>query len=467
MLRGRRKIGNLWHSIPGWPEFAEFNLQDFSSQERSEFVTKYLSRPGFRRHSKTSLTPAEIERRAQKVNELADLAPEVFAKPVHAKILTDLGADPTFNLDRFETGVSRWQLYEAFFETLADRETTKDSRKDIGGKARLNFLREVALWLWTVQGGATAFAAGDMPPELINKMPGEDFVDSEAKAREYLTGSFLEKKSGDIFYFGHRSFAEFLVAQRMALKPPEPEEHSVYSGLMRGGVGTFLSEGVNSSVFHSWIPTLSSARGSIRLEYLAYLSRRVGGVRSLRDSMKRGSVWRSLLEHFGGTFVFNSVLETNLIKSIRNADNVYASLLIKLLNASMASRQLDLRSIDADVLTRLATALMEREFGKIRDDFGFLADRPALADPKLLFRSAVARETGTSKIVIRGERLLAQAEEILRPVGINLITEVEGEEPKGIPAALSLDWDKVHSGVGFFQRRQAQQTYYSIRIGIE
>ena len=297
VLRGLRRVGTLWHRIPDWPEFHEFDLQDFTSAERSEFVGKYLSRSDAGRFSEAGLSSEEIERRAQRVNELADLAPDVFAKPVHAKILTDLGADPSFDLSKFGERVSRWQLYEAFFETLADRESAKEARRGLSEKARLHFLREIALWLWTAQGGATSFSAGDIPTDLISRLPGEEFVDSEAKAREYLTGSFLEKKSGDVFYFGHRSFAEFLVAQRMSLQPPAAAEHSVYSELLRGGVGTFVLEGVGRQVLQSWLPTLSSATGSIRLEYLALLAERLGGIRNLRSELNRSSVWRAILEH--------------------------------------------------------------------------------------------------------------------------------------------------------------------------
>lgn len=461
VLRGLRKVGSLWHRIPDWPEFTEFELQDFTAAERAEFVGKYLSRSDASRFM-PNLDSEEIERRARRVNELADLAPDVFAKPVHAKILTDLGADQSFDLDRFEFGVSRWQLYEAFFETLADREAAKPARRKIGGKARLEFIREIAFWLWTSQGGSTSFSAGDIPTDLISSLPGKDFSDSETKAREYITGSFIEKKSGDIFYFGHRSFAEFLVAQRMALRPPRTEDHTVYSSLMQGGVAEFLLDGVRAEVFDAWVPTLSNARGSIRLEYLAEISAAVGGVRKLKNGLARDSVWRNVLEHFGETFEFGPVLEKRLVASIRSADNVYASILIKLLNASFASRKLDLGSIDYDTLTRLATGLMEREFGRIRDDFGLLAGQPALADSKLLFRSAVARSPGSPNIVIYGDKLLEQAEEILKQSGINLSVG-DGAKIEGFPELLRLDWSRVYGGVTILNKRKANRTFYSIR----
>ena len=41
----------------------------------------------------------------------------------------------------------------------------------------------------------------------------DDPDDTTPVVRELLTGSILDRKAGDIFFFGHRSFAEFLVAR--------------------------------------------------------------------------------------------------------------------------------------------------------------------------------------------------------------------------------------------------------------
>lgn len=412
VLRGRKRIGELWQRIPDWPEFREYDLQEFSKEERASFVRKYLSRVKGRR--KSWLQANEIEQRVAKVNELADLALDVFAKPVHAKILTDLGADPDFDLSYFEKGVSRWKLYEAFFTYLTERETEKEARRPIGEQARLRFIRDLAYWLWTEQAGTTAFATGDIPPALLGRLPGLDFPDDESKLREYLTGSFLEKKSGDIFYFAHRSFAEFLVAQRMILTPPAENEHHVYSALFRDGVEDFILEGAEPHSLLNWLPSLSKARGGIRLEYFLTLAGRVGGIRKMRGEMRPG-LWRSVLDHFPDRMEFGPLLEQSVIKAMRRSpDPEYAAILIKLVNESLSRRLLDMNSVDAYTLEILAKSLRGNPFAK----------------------DIVTQKWKSRTIVVKGRALVEMAEARLRLAGVNLVLE---PVRAGIPEEYSVD----------------------------
>ena len=108
--------------------------------------------------------------------------------------------------------------------TLRYSACEKPARSPIGEGNRLTFLRELAFWLWTAKGSATSFHASDIPEVLLDGLPDGDCEEFEEKCREYLAGAFLERKAGDLFFFPHRSFAEFLVAQRMYFNPPGPAD---------------------------------------------------------------------------------------------------------------------------------------------------------------------------------------------------------------------------------------------------
>ena len=171
VLRGRKPHGDGFRRLPDWPEFREFDLEPFSAAERGKFVRDYLAMRG----AGDPTRDAEwIDQRAREVNRLADHDPEVFSKPVHARILTDLAADPDVDLAPFALGVSRWSLYQVFFESLAEREVDKTARRPIRDAKRLDFLREIAFWLWLRKGGATSFSAHDIPDSLIEGLGSID-----------------------------------------------------------------------------------------------------------------------------------------------------------------------------------------------------------------------------------------------------------------------------------------------------
>jgi hypothetical protein len=463
ILRGKKRSGTVWRKIADWPEFREYDLQDFTPDERADFVRRYISRSQRDSSRYSRLEESDIEMRVSRVNALADLAKETFGKPVHAKILTDLGADPGFDLGRFGTGVTRWQLYEAFFETLVDRETEKSARKDISAKNRLEFIREIALWLWTAKGGSTSFQAGDLPVELMDRIPGGDSMEPEARVREYLTGSLLEKKSGDVFYFGHRSFAEFLVAQRIVSRPPSRSDHALYSMLFREGVEAFIIDGARADTLRGWAKTLSYADGTIRLEYLHMLAEKCGGLRKLRRELVSGSLWSDVLEQFGDKIDFGPVLESKLSKAVMRADNLFAAILIKIINYSMSKRTIDDRGVDHDTLIHLAASLLNKELGKPRDKYGLLKNKPGLVAPQLIFRSCVTRHGFSSKVSINGRRLVAQCDDILRGAGID-ISFGDGSAVHGIPDMFTFAWNDAASKVGLFYKAKARARIQTLAV---
>ncbi|HEV2816210.1 MAG TPA: hypothetical protein VGW40_03170 [Allosphingosinicella sp.] len=457
VLRGRKRILEGWRRMREWPEFTEYDLQSFTPAERSDFVKRYLA-SAMTQDETYQLSASQIEARAQQVNRLADQDHEVFSKPVHAKILTDLAADPNVDISRFENGMSRWDLYNAFFQPLMERETEKEARRPITEVPRSSFLEELSYWLWTEKDGTTSFSAAEIPVNLLSLMPDGGAVDDDAKAREYLSGTFLEKKSGDIFYFGHRSFAEFLVAKRMTHTPPTAAEHARYSHLLRDGVKSFLSEGGSKDILGAWTTSLSRATGSIRLNYISFLAEKKGSFRDLVRDLDRGSIWHELLQLFGQTITFGPVLENNLFRALPKAGNVLSALILRMLDANLTFGG-GLRQEETYV--RLAAILMDKFFGQIFGEIGFLEDAPSLRDPRYFGRFTLDKLPGKSYVSFNGFVLMQRVDELLRAGGIDLEIELNEERP-GLRVKRDL---RVQDVVSFSSLRHRRQVSLRLSTG--
>lgn len=355
VLRGLRQLGSDWQRIEGWPTFREYDLKDFSIEERQKFVYRFL-----RYRQKNGIIKAsdeQVTERANEVNKLASKDLELFSKPVHAKILTELTSSPELDLSRFSKGVSKWNLYETFFQLLAEREVEKDVRRPISEEHRLSFLREVAFWLWSAKGGATAFEAEDIPDFLFKSLENSDGCDPEGIKREYLTGSFLEKKSGDIFYFSHRSFAEFLVAERMVKSPPAAADQATYSALAKDGVSAFLSDCPQNDKIIEWKATLSEARGTLHFEYLNFLSEKCGGLKNLYSELPK-CLLKNILIVFGSTLEFTADTASQIYKRLRTQDNEEFFLLLHVLQIHIALSGGNIKKY----LAAIAAAILDRVF---------------------------------------------------------------------------------------------------------
>jgi hypothetical protein len=421
VLRGLKKWDGGYRRLPDWPDFIEYELSEFTREERSRFIAGYLA------HRATHGPHAEtgnrdwIARRVEEVDRLADADPDLFGKPVHAKILVDMAADPKVDLSRFADGITRWGLYEVFFQSLAERESEKAARRPIAETGRLDFLREVAFWLWTEKAGATSFSAADLPDRLVAGLPQGDAADPDSLKREYLTGSFLEKKSGDVYYFGHRSFAEYLVAERMLTKAPSPAEQSVYSALVRDGVLTFLKEAPDRQRFTAWLDTISNAQGNLHVEYLVFLGYILGGRDALHDALVSTSIWRPILGVFEPDMTLNGHAPHRIVEAMQDENNNLFFLLLSLLlyqSQSLGGRRQDVEAM-------IAAALLNRVFVRATIDE---ASRKAFVtaggnDARQLAQMVVPEiESGLAdrELVFRGAVLLREHAEALRKAGVDL-----------------------------------------------
>lgn len=293
VLKGEKPIGESWVRLPDWPRFHELELDGFTRVQRSKFVRDYLT--ALSEH----FTEDELGKRAEKTNEIADAHAELFTKPVHSKILTDLATDPNFDLDQFQSSSSRWHLYREFVYSLYGREMEKESRQGISLNKRLDFLREISFWLWTEFGSKISFSIDDIPNKLMSDFSINDDDDKSATSRELLSGSILERKAGNIFFFGHRSFAEYLVADRMLRHQPNERTHSLYSKAFRDGVQEFLIDAKCEDKIKEWSHSFSLSEGELSQSYIEFLSTPFRSVKRFQESLRPSSVWKDVLQPFG------------------------------------------------------------------------------------------------------------------------------------------------------------------------
>jgi hypothetical protein len=151
----------------------------------------------------------ELEPRLEAIHRDGELAALVL-RPVQAKMLADLAIDPNVEWRSF----SRYELFEQFVSRITEREASKPTRATFDQITRTKFVEQVAWWLWQ-RGGASGFDISDLPRAMLARFSTEEAWDLDGLKRDLISGSLLERKAGDRFFFPHRSFIEFLVARRI------------------------------------------------------------------------------------------------------------------------------------------------------------------------------------------------------------------------------------------------------------
>jgi hypothetical protein len=204
-LRGIRTAGERVLRLPDSPEYIELEIQAFSEDDAREFLRRYL-----RAQKKRILTVDEIPTEASELIErrVADFSRikrrDAILRPVHLRIFSDLAADETVELRDF----SVFELYDISTRQVAEREAGKPERALIDPVKRQAAIEEVAWWLWeSSEGRRLNFIPGDVPRSIIRAAfePQADHSE-DAMCREIFSGSFVERKYGENYYFSHRSF---------------------------------------------------------------------------------------------------------------------------------------------------------------------------------------------------------------------------------------------------------------------
>ncbi|AEF90620.1 hypothetical protein DelCs14_3628 [Delftia sp. Cs1-4] len=270
VFRGMTKVGGQLVASADYPSWHEWKMAFFNAEETSQLLTSSLQVNQIKHENskRYSYQSDFIERRRKEI--FAQVPEDLLRRPVHVQLVADAAADPNFDL----RGFNAHRLYEHFISNMVQRDTVqKAARRPIALEARLQFQRELAWWAWRKPDGTQgSFYRRELPDLLFHDLPNGNSSDQEGKRNEYIVSTLTEEKESGVLFFAHRSFQEFLVAERMRLVKPSPAAHTDYSNSLTDDVAAFLRLAPDQEFILDWYATLQGAAGPIALGYLEFFA---------------------------------------------------------------------------------------------------------------------------------------------------------------------------------------------------
>lgn len=209
IINGSKRFGKTIRKIHGAPQFTELLLQSFDGRQVLDFAIGYSR---YLASADSHIVPQErIDRLIAALEEKNNPVIRNLAnRPVHLRMLVELLS--YLDYDYADARVST--LYSEFIDYVIDRELEKRARKRFSAAKRRTFIRSLAWWMWTT-GLGDGVSSNNIDSSVFKPYLRDD-DDPTDIARDLLSGSILEKKLQSRFYFPHRSFLEFLVAEQLA-----------------------------------------------------------------------------------------------------------------------------------------------------------------------------------------------------------------------------------------------------------
>lgn len=297
VIRGVQKgRGKEIRSID-WANYREIKLDMFTMERAYEFICKYLSyKVGSGSQGRKLLNGAEVSGFVNdRLGEIRKLdVHELIQRPVQAKMLADIAADPSNQLWSY----SRFELYEIFLNHIIDREMQKPSRHIFTVDERRSFIQSVAWWLWSGS-NLSGFDSGDIPKSLLHPYSYGKDIPTKEVLRDLVSGSILEVKQAGKFYFPHRSYQEFLVSEHVLRQQWTAATLGLVSSALNSEVVTFLKESPDTSSVSTMCAALHDFKGGLNFLLLEYLAWEVMTGRVAADDLSRldGHPWGVVVKH--------------------------------------------------------------------------------------------------------------------------------------------------------------------------
>lgn len=271
VFRGRAKVDDVHVVSAIFNRWKEISLDFFSKGETKTVLTSTLMTLSTKHGADGTYTyPSNfVEAR---VKEILDKVPsELLQRPVHVSLIAQVGSDPKFDLE----GFNQFKLYRHFIHSMIERDTRdKPARRAIPIEPRKQFQRELAWWAWRRPGIAQGcFSRHEVPSTLLSDLPNGNSVDDEGKRNEYIVSTLTEEKEAGILFFAHRSFQEFLVAERLIETPTSPTLHTEYSKYLSPDISSFILDSPSLEFLQDWYATLRASPGPLDFEYLHFYSK--------------------------------------------------------------------------------------------------------------------------------------------------------------------------------------------------
>lgn len=308
VLRGVRQVGSQVLKMANSPTYTEVRIQPFTPEEVRRFLTGY-----FKYHHDEEFSQQRVKELDRQHND------NLLSRPVHARMLAELATDKNFVIGK----LSQFELYDHFVKLLIEREQAKPGRGNLLKTVdRRAFSCDVAWHLWIQPtGAAVGCRADDLPSDLFTPYipSGEDPTTTR---RALLSGSFLDEKAGGVFFFAHRSFQEFLVAEYIydyIEDPAEGREIIIFLPIaLSQEVFDFLIERDDYQFFKQLLSQLSRMNASLPLStfYILVSSKQLG-IAAVERQGGSFSAWAACL-WMGRLLMHEEMTDGYVIDAVRN-----------------------------------------------------------------------------------------------------------------------------------------------------
>lgn len=207
LLHGKRKtIGEKLRTIPDWPNYTELMIKPFSPEQIKEFFSNYIGNIKLSNKNKTIIQRAESsDFNSGQYNNLLSIA----SRPVQLKMLVAILPEWKENLDSVTITI----LFSEFIDLIIRRESDKITRNKFSYEKRRLFAQDFAWWMWMENMGLSVNGS-QIPDSLFTPylQAGDDL---QSIKRDLLSACFIEVKPPTSYFFPHRSFQEYLVAEKL------------------------------------------------------------------------------------------------------------------------------------------------------------------------------------------------------------------------------------------------------------
>lgn len=203
IIEGKRYIGKTVITPESSIKFEPTEIEPFSKEEIYDFLHGFMQMQAAKKGKSADVSAIDLRIAEIKSLELDEL----FSRPVHSQMIAEIASDFSTPLSKF----SRYQLYSEFVRLVTARDFDRGGGRGVQPTERRRHLRHLASTVW-FDIGINAFRPNQV--KLVGIQAG---VPRDGAERDLLSGALIESKLGDVFYFSHRSFQEFLIAEAILL----------------------------------------------------------------------------------------------------------------------------------------------------------------------------------------------------------------------------------------------------------
>lgn len=265
LLRGIKNIGDKEISDAEMRRYIDVDVGLFTNSQIRRFIETFVAYSASQEpvRSYSFVTEEFCSRRIKDL--CAEVHQELISRPVHARMLVLIALATEDELSSFST----YALYREFFERIMEREVSRPARSKIAAETRLEFVEKLAWERW-LDGGDRGFTYADVRSIQFEVNSEENTRDDIT--RELIIGSVVEKKGDNYFYFAHRSFQEYLVAEHiLKLHWTSKDIIKIDQALAPGVIDFIVKSGRMDEFFTHLLNELISFSGELSATFINFI----------------------------------------------------------------------------------------------------------------------------------------------------------------------------------------------------